>query len=841
MKTPQELADFLQGKKNPKTKIKDAFNEFFNQIGDEENLKGEDGKDGLDGKDGKDGVDGKDGLDGKDGIDGKDGKTIIGKDGKDGRDGIGKDGKDGRDGIEIEPKEIVSKLKTLKGADRLPLSAINENELLMKIGSTVGKKINTLDERWHGGGLTKVATDTTLSGDGTPDNPLHVNDDDTAYLKLDQTTPQTIFGGPLTIKDTSSQLLSIDRTGIFDSVQTFLQPATYTNITTEAGISLGTVSGDLINSNGDYIYLGKVDKFSNIYFDIATAMSVGPTMTFEYSTTGDTWTTLTGVTDGTNALTVDGVISFAIPSDWEIDTVNGVTNLYWVRIGTSGTAYSTEPTAYLIVPNDGQPVVEIYANGGDTTPTIGITRNGNVFMGFSSTSTTPPTYKLAVSGSTYLGGTLVVGGTGSFTGAVTSTPSATGFAFNPGFSVLSTSATAILPSQNSPVNRFTSAGWNGFVTKANAMDIYVNPDSEPITQSRMAFKNTTENGYPEQSELMNLDNDGVLSILGRAQSSWATFDSVQDMRAPSTFTDDTLAVQTLGLITGDVLNVVGDFLYIGKRDTFGSIYFDFETIMSAGTNRTWEYWNGSVWTALTVTDGTNQWQNDGTVTFTPPVGWAKNTVNSVGPIYYIRVGTVSGTFTVEPTLRFCLPQARVDVFSNGEFDTATGWDTAGDWAYSTQDETFTFNTGSGTLKQQAVNFANPAKPNTWYRFRYVVGVAGPSTTVAYIGDEFATGKTYFQTTSTTEVDVFFKSNSNPQDFIIYTTATATSGFRLDAVELIEVTGGDLMATGNIEAKTIKITSLPTYANNAAAITGGLTAGEFYTTGIGDPRPVYIVY
>jgi len=158
---------------------------------------------------------------------------------------------------------------------------------------------------------------------------------------------------------------------------------------------------------------------------------------------------------------------------------------------------------------------------------------------------------------------------------------------------------------------------------------------------------------------------------------------------------------------------------------------------------------------LTVTDGTNNWANDGNTSFTAPVDWAKTTINNVGPIYYVRVGTVSGTFSTEPTLRFCLPQARTDIFSNGEMDSATGWTVTGDWAYSTNDHTFTFSSGSGTLSQASASFANPAKPNTWYRFRYVVSTAGPSTTQCWIGDEFATGKTYFRTDSTSEIDVFF--------------------------------------------------------------------------------------
>ena len=84
---------------------------------------------------------------------------------------------------------------------------------------------------------------------------------------------------------------------------------------------------------------------------------------------------------------------------------------------------------------------------------------------------------------------------------------------------------------------------------------------------------------------------------------------------------------------------------------------------------------------------------------------------------------MSGTFTVEPTLRLCLPNTNAvvkEVLSNGEFDGTTGWTTTGDWAYSTDDHTFTFSSGSGTLRQAKENFNNPLEPNTRYRFRYTV-------------------------------------------------------------------------------------------------------------------------
>jgi hypothetical protein len=60
---------------------------------------------------------------------------------------------------------------------------------------------------------------------------------------------------------------------------------------------------------------------------------------------------------------------------------------------------------------------------------------------------------------------------------------------------------------------------------------------------------------------------------------------------------------------------------------------------------------------------------------------------------------------------------------------------------------------------------------------------------------------------------------------------------------------DVPATGNASATEVvlgsdtrlaALTFLPVYANNAAAITGGLAAGAFYRTGA-DPDPVCVVH
>lgn len=105
---------------------------------------------GEKGADGKDGIDGRDGTDGRDGVDGERGlRGYPGEDGKNGKNG--KDGKDGVDGKSVTLEEVMG-------------------EVLKSQKPEKGK----IDQRWHGGGLSKVSTDATLTGLGTPSSPLSV-------------------------------------------------------------------------------------------------------------------------------------------------------------------------------------------------------------------------------------------------------------------------------------------------------------------------------------------------------------------------------------------------------------------------------------------------------------------------------------------------------------------------------------------------------------------------------------------------------------------------------------------------------------------------------------------
>ena len=106
---------------------------------------------------------------------------------------------------------------------------------------------------------------------------------------------------------------------------------------------------------------------------------------------------------------------------------------------------------------------------------------------------------------------------------------------------------------------------------------------------------------------------------------------------------------------------VSDAVYFGGIDEFETILFD---ITTAGTTYvlTWEYWNGSTWSALTVVDGTNSFQTTGwnTVEFTAPGDWTTTSVNSLGPYYYVRARVTTGggtgasaeTLTLKNTVQY---------------------------------------------------------------------------------------------------------------------------------------------------------------------------------------------
>lgn len=97
---------------------------------------------------------------------------------------------------------------------------------------------------------------------------------------------------------------------------------------------------------------------------------------------------------------------------------------------------------------------------------------------------------------------------------------------------------------------------------------------------------------------------------------------------------------------------IGDYFAVGYSTTYGPLKLQIGTAGTVGVV-TWEYWNGSAWTALSgVTDNTTSFKavaGTYTVVFTAPADWAAKSLNGETALYYVRARVTTG-FTVNPLL-----------------------------------------------------------------------------------------------------------------------------------------------------------------------------------------------
>lgn len=129
-----------------------------------------------------------------------------------------------------------------------------------------------------------------------------------------------------------------------------------------------------------------------------------------------------------------------------------------------------------------------------------------------------------------------------------------------------------------------------------------------------------------------------------------------DENGAGTFTNNDAEADTAAGSAFTLLDSTTDVLYVGKLTQFKEVDIQLDTNGSYGGNVSWEYWNGSAWTALT-TAGVDTLEADGVMTFTPPGDWALITVDS-NSAYWIRAS--SSTVTTPATALSIGRQALVE-------------------------------------------------------------------------------------------------------------------------------------------------------------------------------------
>jgi uncharacterized repeat protein (TIGR01451 family) len=69
-----------------------------------------------------------------------------------------------------------------------------------------------------------------------------------------------------------------------------------------------------------------------------------------------------------------------------------------------------------------------------------------------------------------------------------------------------------------------------------------------------------------------------------------------------------------------------NLFYFGSISKYDEINLELSTVAGGTWNGVFEYWNGSSWTNLTATDGTNNLRQNGQILFIPPNNWQKTTI-----------------------------------------------------------------------------------------------------------------------------------------------------------------------------------------------------------------------
>lgn len=160
------------------------------------------------------------------------------------------------------------------------------------------------------------------------------------------------------------------------------------------------------------------------------------------------------------------------------------------------------------------------------------------------------------------------------------------------------------------------------------------------------------------------------------------------------FTDETVNANSASTDDMTLLPAVPvateDGYVFGHTEQFGQIDLVLTTAGTGGFTITWEYWNGSIWTALSgVSDGTSSFSSLGTgrVSWTIPGGWTARTIPSqlgTTVLFYIRASYSAGSVTIVPVGR----QVTMDVtkylrWEDSNTVTSAGLATKATWVIDT--------------------------------------------------------------------------------------------------------------------------------------------------------------
>lgn len=172
------------------------------------------------------------------------------------------------------------------------------------------------------------------------------------------------------------------------------------------------------------------------------------------------------------------------------------------------------------------------------------------------------------------------------------------------------------------------------------------------------------NGYELENIFIHMKQDYTARYNWSGMDKFDLFDKVNGVIVDNSgvLTDKTDAAYNA--TAGDV--AFGNNLYVGYGMPFDQMNFTIATYAS-GLNGHWQYWNGTSWVNLVVaSDSTNNFIQNGQVSFVPPSDWKRTSVNNSRQKYFLRYSINSAT--TKPVLTKIIG----DNWTNGA--KARGWD-----------------------------------------------------------------------------------------------------------------------------------------------------------------------
>ena len=187
----------------------------------------------------------------------------------------------------------------------------------------------------------------------------------------------------------------------------------------------------------------------------------------------------------------------------------------------------------------------------------------------------------------------------------------------------------------------------------NFEQMFLHMDSDYAMDNQPSFSWTRRDMFDVTERSPNDGNQFWNGVIGLNPSTNAMVDYT--LHAYSSTSRPTTCGSVTYCAAGDVVMSSSiRTLMFGYLEAFDRIVIDVQQPRSGGTV-SWEYsTNGTTWSPLTVTDGTNGLTIDGTVTFTPPVNWKRHlhlatpNPNAIAK-YFVRV-TLSADTATFPTL-----------------------------------------------------------------------------------------------------------------------------------------------------------------------------------------------